>query len=149
MIKTIAYTTLLLIAIAATPAAQADSCKENSGSGSIGPIPKAWADAFNAVRADPKPDKLTKDSHFFVSDEQRHDLFRQDVKNLGGVFIGLGTDQNYLMAAWARPEVLVPLDFDQMVVNLHFAFRVIFLNAKTKEEARKLLEYLGLPFRKK
>jgi hypothetical protein len=94
------------------------------------PIPEQCAAAFSAVEADPVPEKLTRDSHYWISDEQRHDLFRDAIADLGGVFIGLGTDQNYLMAGWAKPEILVPLDFDQMVTSLHFVFRVIFLNAK-------------------
>jgi hypothetical protein len=98
------------------------------------PIPVEWAEAFGAIRPDQKPDKLTRNSHYWVSDEKRHDLFREAIAGKGGVFIGLGTDQNYLMAGWARPDVLVPLDFDQMVVYLHYAFRVAFLNAKTPAE---------------
>ena len=100
----------------------------------LAPIPPEWAVAFSSVEADPHPEKLTRDSHYWVSDERRHDLFRDTIKDSGGVFIGLGTDQNYLMAAWAKPEVLVPLDFDQMVVNIHYVFRTIFLNAKTPDE---------------
>ena len=100
----------------------------------IASIPSEWAAAFSAVEADPHPEKLTRDSHYWISDERRHDLFKETISDSGGVFIGLGTDQNYLMAAWAKPEVLVPLDFDQMVVNIHYVFRVIFLKAKTPEE---------------
>lgn len=100
----------------------------------LAPIPNEWADAFGAVRPDPPPPKLTRDSHYWVSDEQRHDLFRQAIASSGGVLIGLGTDQNYLLAGWARPEVLVPLDFDQMVVNLHYVFRVLFLASATADE---------------
>ncbi len=98
-----------------------------------GAIPPAWREAFSAIEADPHPEKLTRDCHYWVSDEQRHDLFREAIADSGGVFIGLGTDQNYLMAAWAKPEVLVPLDFDQMVVSMHFVFRVAFLNAETPQ----------------
>ena len=102
--------------------------------GGMSPIPSDWLSAFSAVEADPHPEKLTRDSHYWISDERRHDLFRETINNSGGVFIGLGTDQNYLMAAWAKPEILVPLDFDQMVVNIHYVFRAIFLNAKTPND---------------
>ncbi len=101
--------------------------------GALAPIPEAWLKAFSAVEPDPHPEKLTRDSHYWVSDEQRHDLFREPIADSGGVFIGLGTDQNYLMAAWAKPEVLIPLDFDQAIVDLHYVFRVIFLNAPNPE----------------
>ena len=117
--------------------ATAEEAVPSSSTVSLSPIAPEWAAAFSAVEPDPHPEKLTRDSHYWISDEQRHDLFREAIADSGGVFIGLGTDQNYLMAAWAKPEVLVPLDFDQMVVSLHYVFRVIFLNApnpKTFEE---------------
>jgi hypothetical protein len=97
---------------------------------SLATIPDAWREAFSGVEPDPHPEKLTRDSHYWISDEQRHDLFKDAIEDSGGVFIGLGTDQNYLMAAWAKPEVLIPLDFDQMIVNIHLVYRVIFLSAK-------------------
>ncbi len=100
----------------------------------LSPIPDDWVTAFGALEADPPPKKLTRNSHYWISDENRHDLFRDAIKNTGGVFIGLGTDQNYLMAGWARPDILVPLDFDQMVISLHYAFRVTFLHAATPKE---------------
>jgi hypothetical protein len=100
----------------------------------LSPVPDQWAMAFAAVESDPPPKKLTRNSHYWISDERRHDLFREAIKNKGGVFVGLGTDQNYLMAGWARPEILIPLDFDQMVVSLHYAFRVTFLNADSPKE---------------
>jgi hypothetical protein len=98
------------------------------------PIPEDWATAFRALEPDPPPKKLTRNSHYWISDENRHDLFREAIRDKGGVFVGLGTEQNYLMAGWARPDILVPLDFDQMVVSLHYAFRVVFLHAHTPKE---------------
>ncbi|MDJ0763581.1 MAG: hypothetical protein QNJ97_11395 [Myxococcota bacterium] len=94
-------------------------------------IPPEWGRVFGSLPSDPKPARLTKDSHYWVSDEQRHDLFQEAIKYKGGIYIGLGTDQNYLMAAWSRPEILVLFDFDQMVVDLHYAFRAIFLSSST------------------
>jgi hypothetical protein len=105
------------------------SLAEPGDSGAVAPIPEEWRKAFSAIEPDPHPEKLTRDSHYWITDEQRHDLFRESIADSGGIFIGLGPDQNYLMAAWAKPEVLIPLDFDQAIVDLHYVFRVIFLNA--------------------
>jgi hypothetical protein len=102
-----------------------------AGTDSIPLLPQACSSAFSNLEPDPHPEKLTRDSHYWISDERRHDLFRETIQNTGGVFVGLGTDQNYLMAAWAKPDIIVPLDFDQMVVNIHYVFRAIFLNADT------------------
>jgi hypothetical protein len=77
---------------------------------------------------------LTRNSHYVISDERRHDLYRSAIDNSGGVFVGVGTNQNYEMIAWARSEVAVLLDFDQMVVDLHAVYRVAFLNASTPKE---------------
>ncbi len=123
-----------------TPSKKAHSQLQHVGiktgevSNPVALIPKEWADVFSKLEPDPHPEKLTRNSHYWVSDEQRHDLFREAISNKGGIFIGLGTDQNYLMAAWSRPEILVPLDFDQMIVNMHYVFRVVFLNAGTPRE---------------
>jgi hypothetical protein len=99
-----------------------------------GPLAPDKAKVFRAVRPDPPPKALAANSHFVVSDEKRHDLYRPAITGLGGVLTGVGTDQLYLMSGWARPEVLVPMDFDQVVVDLHLVYRVIFLLAKNPSE---------------
>jgi hypothetical protein len=127
---------LIAVQAAPCPNALSDGAPQNTKApgARLEPIPKAWAEAFSAIRPDPPPEKLTRNSHYWVSDEQRHDLFKDAIGSKGGVFIGLGTDQIYFMAGWARPQILVPLDFDEMVIYLHFAFRVIFLNATTPDQ---------------
>lgn len=37
----------------------------------------------------------------------------------GGALLGVGTDLNYTLSAWARAELLVVVDFDQAIVDLH------------------------------
>lgn len=93
-----------------------------------------WAEARRSIRRDPEPEQLTRGKHYVVSDEERHDLFRDAIAGLGGVFLGVGTNQNYLMAGWARPELLVIVDFDQVVIDLHGAYRALFLHADTPEK---------------
>lgn len=90
--------------------------------------------ALEAIPRDPEPPKLIQDMHYVVSDEHQPEHFREAITDLGGVFVGVGPEQNYYFAGWARPEVLILLDFDQMVVDLHHAYRVFFLHAKTSAE---------------
>ena len=90
------------------------------------PLPAETAAVFRGISPDEPPEKLTQDTHFVVSDELRHDQFRDAVNGLGGVYIGVGTDQNYTMAAWVRPEIMVLLDFDQVVVDLHRVYSIAF-----------------------
>lgn len=98
------------------------------------PIPRRFAQALATLASDPEPEHLAADVHFPTSNEEQHHLWRPAVTGLGGVFVGVGTDQNYLLAGWSRPEVLILMDFDQMVVDLHQAYFAIFKSAKTPQE---------------
>ena len=113
----------------------------------LDPLPPGAASLLRAVKPDPPPEQLTQNTHFVVSDELRHDQFRQAITGLGGVFVGVGTDQNYSMAAWARPEVMVLLDFDRVVVNLHRVYRVAFLESADAEAFIKFWAEESLPLR--
>lgn len=87
-----------------------------------------------ALTGDPPPPQTTNGKHYLTSNERRLDLFADDVRDLGGVTIGVGTDQNYVLAGWSRPEVLVLLDFDQRVVDLHAVYGAMFVHAATPAE---------------
>lgn len=102
------------------------------------PIPNEWTKAISSVEPDPPPKELCLNAHFVISDEGAHYLFQPAIKDLQGIFIGVGTDQNYLMAGWARSEFLVLMDFDQVIVDLHKVYRAFFLSAKD------IKEFIGL-----
>ncbi len=102
-----------------------------AGSAHADSLPAAWLDAMSGVRADPAPEKLTNNRHYFTSNEHKHWLWRPQLEDSGGVFVGLGTDQNYLMAGWAKPELLILIDFDGAIVELHKAYGVAFQGADT------------------
>jgi hypothetical protein len=97
-------------------------------------LPAAWEQSFTTINADPRPPSIVRDTHYIVSNEDNHYVWRSNIENRGGVFIGVGTDQNYVMAGWARPELMVLLDFDQVVVDLHRVYRVLFLSAPTPQD---------------
>ena len=101
-------------------------------------IPAAWATAMHAVVEDPPPPELVRDTHYIVSNESRQDLFKDSIAAHGGALLGVGSDQNYLLAGWSRPELLILFDFDQVVVNVHRVYRAFFLNAATPEAFRRL-----------
>jgi hypothetical protein len=79
-----------------------------------------------SLPSDPPPAALTNDTHYLVSNERRLDLLRGDVESTHGVYVGVGADQNYLLAGWAAPTFMVLIDFDQDVVDLH-ALHIAFL----------------------
>ncbi|MEZ4465637.1 MAG: hypothetical protein R3F43_14475 [bacterium] len=92
----------------------------------IAPLPAEAQAAFADIRQDPPPPEIVRNSHYWISNEYRHDLFRDTITGVGGVLIGVGTDQNYLMAGWARPEILVLMDFDAAIPRIHRAYKMAF-----------------------
>jgi hypothetical protein len=105
-------------------------------------VPPASIDAavaeLRALEPDPAPARTTNDLHYLVSNERRLDLFRPELDELGGVLLGVGSDQSYVMAAWSRTELLVIIDFDQQVVDLHSIHGALITAAPTVEELRRL-----------
>ena len=69
----------------------------------------AWAESpdlsgFDALEADEAPEEITRNSHYVISNELNHHLFRPHVQDLGGVLVGVGSDQLYLIAGWMKPR---------------------------------------------
>jgi len=100
----------------------------------LGPIDSELRTALDAVRADKKPKETIRGKHYIVSNEHQLHLFHKAVQNRGGMYIGVGADQNYLMAGWSKPDVLVLLDFDQVIVDLHDVYAHFFRMADTPED---------------
>lgn len=88
----------------------------------------------NATQGESIPEP--KWARYVLSNEWRHDVMFSRLANLGGVFIGVATDQNYTMAAAARSELLVLMDYDLEVVNVHRMYHVFVKNAPTAEDFR-------------
>lgn len=99
-----------------------------------GVLSDEWVHALFAIEADPEPKELAAGVHFPTSNEIRFFLWRNAIQDLGGILIGVGTDQNYFMAGWAKPELLILFDFDQLVVDLHLIYRAAFSMAKDPKE---------------
>jgi hypothetical protein len=92
---------------------------------------------LRALPPDPAPAHTTNDRHYLVSNERRLDLFRPELDDLGGVLLGVGSDQGYAMAAWSRSELLVIVDFDQQVVDLHAIHGALMADAPTIDDFRR------------
>lgn len=52
----------------------------------------------------------------------------------GGAFLGVGTDLNYTLSGWARAELVVIVDFDQAVIDLHRAYLGVLEHCETPAE---------------
>lgn len=67
----------------------------------------------------------SKREHFTISNEFRHDLWFPFIKDIGGVYLGVATDQNYTLMAVARSELGYLIDLDRQVVNLHRVYMAL------------------------
>lgn len=99
-------------------------------------LPQEIEAQFKAVRSDPDPDALVRDAHYWVSNENAHYVWYPHIKDKGGVLAGVGTDQVYMLAAWSNASIVIPMDFDRMITNLHFAYGAAFMASENIEEFR-------------
>lgn len=98
-----------------------------------GALDESLRAAFLAIREDPAPPELTRNSHYWISNEHSHHLWRERLVGVGGAYLGVGSDQNYLLAGWARSQLLVLMDFDGAIGDLHRVYKVAFAAADTPE----------------
>ncbi len=89
---------------------------------------------LDEVSGDPEPEKIVRGTHYWVSNELSQGLFHPYIAGAGGVFMGVGTDQCYLLAAWQEADSIILMDFDRYVVALHHAYRAFFLASGGPEE---------------
>ena len=91
--------------------------------------------AFAALPEDPAPKEIVRGNHYWVSNEERPELFREDIEKMGGggVYIGVGAEQNFVFAGWAKPDVMVLMDFDGAIPDVHRVYASVFRRAETKE----------------
>jgi hypothetical protein len=117
-----------------------------------------------AARDDDRPpvrisefDRLPEDTnlhadHYPASNEMRIDLFKKHIENIGGGYLGVGTDQNLTFIAWARSDYAWLMDFDYVAVDvnrIHMFFISVsptyadfkyLWDRRNQAKARRLLE---------
>ena len=103
-----------------------------------GPLTPAAREILGSIVADPAPPALVLGSHYWVSNESAHDVWRETINKLGGALAGVGTDQLYLLAGWQEPSLLLALDFDAEVVRVHELYGIAFAKAETPEDFLQL-----------
>ncbi|MFK7989196.1 MAG: hypothetical protein AB8I08_24465 [Sandaracinaceae bacterium] len=72
--------------------------------------------------------------HYPVSNEHRHDLFWEDLEDLGGAFVGVGSDQCYTLAAMQNARMVWLVDFDPLVPEIHRMYSVLVPRSETAAE---------------
>lgn len=71
---------------------------------------------------------------YLESNEPRAWLWRPYLTNIGGSYLGVGSDQNYSFIAIARSQWAWVMDYDPRVVDHHHRVRALVLEAATIEE---------------
>lgn len=93
------------------------------------------SEAARAVaEAVPSEDTPEPDEHYPVSNEWRHDLWFGAIRDLGGAFVGVGTDQCYTLAAVQNASMVWIVDFDAVVARVHRMYEVLVGASPTPEE---------------
>lgn len=96
--------------------------------------------AFLAPAEDEPPPELggvteaRKNQHYVTGNERTLEAFYPRIRGLGGAYVGVGSDQSYLMIGWARAELAWLIDYDPVVVDLHAVYHALFGVAATPDE---------------
>ena len=97
------------------------------------PLSPEISSLLSSVTADPAPPAIIRNSHYWISNENHHAVWHPHVTRVGGVLLGVGTDQNYLLAGWSRANLLLLVDFDGKIPLLHRIYGLFFRNSATPE----------------
>lgn len=98
------------------------------------PLSADLARALAAIPADPAPAKITLNTHYVVSNEDKQQVFHDAAAGRGGVYVGVGAEQSFLFGGWARAELLFLMDFDDWVVDINEVHGLVFEHTRTPDE---------------
>ncbi|MEQ8353642.1 MAG: hypothetical protein RH862_19355 [Leptospiraceae bacterium] len=105
-----------------------------------GPSPEKQKELFNQTNQEDLKPTIWDTGDTTITNEDRLDLFESHVKDRGGAYVGVGSTQNFTLAAWAKSEWIWLMDFTRVVVatnKIHIAF---LQECPTPAEFRKLWE---------
>ncbi len=97
-----------------------------------------------AITPDTDTGTLTNNTHYFASNERDLDLVAATVAPLGDVWLAVGADPVYILAAWGQPSAVVVVDLDPAIVDLHAIYAVFFAHAETPEDFVALWSEAGV-----
>lgn len=73
-----------------------------------------------------------------ISNEDRLELFKNHIADIGGGYVGLGGTQNFLLSSWANSEWVWLVDFTKRVVAANMLHIAFLKHADTPEKFRAL-----------
>ncbi|MBA3548604.1 MAG: hypothetical protein H0T76_19135 [Nannocystis sp.] len=74
-----------------------------------------------------------KGQHYVTGNERTLEAFYPRIHELGGAYVGVGSDQAYVLLGWSRAELAWLIDYDPVVVELHAVYHALFAAAATPE----------------
>ncbi len=74
-----------------------------------------------------------KGQHYVTGNERTLEAFYPRIRELGGAYVGVGSDQAYVLLGWSRAELAWLIDYDPVVVELHAVYHALFAAAATPE----------------
>lgn len=77
---------------------------------------------------------MHEEEHYITGNERTLDLYHPHIADVGGGYLGVGTDQGYLLVDWARSDVAWFVDYDAEVQVVHELYRRFFMGAATPAE---------------
>jgi hypothetical protein len=97
------------------------------------PLSDGDAQKLSSLPSDPEPEALIRNSHYWVSNEHNHQVWYPYLNGIKGALVGVGPDQNYLLAAWMKADLIILMDFDTAVAQLHEVYHCFFKISATPE----------------
>jgi len=109
--------------------------------------PPPLSEAQRKIVLETRSEKLPEPTwaRFVMSNEWRHDVVFPKLHEIGGVFVGVATDQNYTMAAAARSQLIVTMDYDSDVVYTHRIYHHFIKESPTATELRSYYQESHIP----
>lgn len=77
-----------------------------------------------------------KGRHYLSGDEAHLELFYPGVKDIGGIYTGVGSDQAYLIMGWMKADFAFQTDYDPWIRWLHLGYMAFFDQAEDFDQFR-------------
>ena len=132
---------LALVVVDAGQAHAQQPVPEQELVGGVKPLSAQALKALWSSPEDPKPAQLGgpyAGTSYLSGNEWNMHLFYPKIKGVGGGYMGVGSDQAYLLMGWSRPEIAWLTDYDPLVQQIHRVHFAFFKEAKTPEAFLRL-----------
>lgn len=131
---------VLLLALLAATAVAPPAIRQAQASQELRPLTSDERAILQSIREDPAPKVLLgqapglENKHYLAGNEWHLYLYGEKLKGIGGAFMGVGSDQCYLLMGIQRPTLAVLSDYDDVVVAIHSIYFAFFEEAATRQE---------------